>query len=75
MKVISFNEKQLMERITRENPEYIFMNGKTLTFISQSLGDPFIDMNDACGYSGRLHGVKVISESTIPFGEVIFGVE
>ena len=75
MKVISFNEKQLIDRIKRENPEYLFMNGNTLTFISQSLGDPFINMNDAYGYSGRFHGVKVISESTIPFGEVVFGVE
>ena len=51
MKVIKFDEKQLRERIRRDNPEYIFMNGNTLAFISQSLGDPFIDMNHAYGYS------------------------
>ena len=75
MKVIKFDEKQLRERIGQDNPEYIFMNGNTLAFISQSLGDSFINMNDAYGYSGRFQGVKVISTTAIPFGEVIFGVE
>ena len=75
MKVIKFDEKQLKERIRQDNPEYIFMNGNTLAFISQSLGDPFINMNDAYGYSERFQGTKVISVLAIPFGEVIFGVE
>jgi hypothetical protein len=74
MKVIKFDEKQLRELIKQDNPEYIFMNGNTLAFISQSLGDPFINM-DAYGYSGCFQGVKVISTTAIPFGEVIFGVE
>ena len=74
MKVIKFDEKQLRERIRQDNPEYIFMNGNTLAFISQSLGDPFINM-DAYGYSGCFQGAKVISTTAIPFGEVIFGVE
>ena len=74
MKVIKFDEKQLRERIKQYNPEYIFMNGNTLAFISQSLGDPFINM-DAYGYSGCFQGAKVISTTAIPFGEVIFGVE
>ena len=75
MKVIKFDEKQLRERIRQDNPEYIFMNGNTLAFISQSLGDPFINMNDAYGYSGCFQGTKVISTPAIPFGEVIFGVD
>ena len=75
MKVIKFDEKQLRARIKQENPEYIFMNGNTLAFINQSLGDPFINMNDAYGYSGCFQGAKVISTTAIPFGEVIFGVE
>lgn len=75
MKVLKFDEKQLRERIRQDNPEYIFMNGNTLAFINQSLGDPFINMKDAHGYSGRFQGVKVISTTAIPFGEVIFGVE
>ena len=75
MKVLKFDEKQLRERIRQDNPEYIFMNGNTLAFISQSLGDPFINMKDACGYSGCFQGAKVISTTAIPFGEVIFGVE
>ena len=74
MKVLKFDEKQLRERIRQDNPEYIFMNGKTLAFISQSLGDPFINM-DAYGYSGCFQGAKVISTTAIPFGEVIFGVD
>lgn len=75
MKVLKFDEKRLRERIKQDNPKYIFMNGNTLAFISQSLGDPFINMNDAYGYSGNFQGVKVISTATIPFGEVIFGVD
>lgn len=75
MKVIKFDEKQLRERIRQDNPEYIFMNGNTLAFISQSLGDPFVNMNDAYGYSGCFQGAKVISTPAIPFGEVIFGVD
>lgn len=75
MKVLKFDEKQLRERIRQDKPEYIFMNGNTLAFIGQSLGDPFINMNDAYGYSGRFQGVKVISTTAIPFGEVIFGVD
>lgn len=75
MKVIKFDEKQLRTRIKQDNPKYIFMSGSTLDFISQSLGDPFIKMSDAYGYSGRFQGVKVISTATIPFGEVIFGVD
>lgn len=75
MKVLKFDEKQLRERIKQDNPEYIFMSGNTLAFISQSLGDPFISMNDAYGYSGCFQGVKVISTTGIPFGEVIFGVD
>ena len=75
MKVIKFDEKQLRERIKQDNPEYIFMNGNTLAFISQSLGDPFINMNDAYGYSGCFQGVKVIATTAIPFGEVIFGID
>lgn len=74
MKVIKFDEKWLRERIKQDNPEYIFMNGNTLAFISQSLGDPFINM-DAYGYSGCFQGAKVISTTAIPFGEVIFGVD
>lgn len=75
MKVLKFDEKRLRERIKQDNPEYIFMNGNTLAFISQSLGDPFINMRDAYGYSGSFQGVKVISTTAIPFGEVIFGVD
>lgn len=75
MKVIHFNEKQLRERIKQDNPEYLFMNGNTLHFLSQSLGDPFVSMTDTYGYSGCFQGVKVFSVPTIPFGEVIFGVE
>jgi len=75
MKVLKFDEKRLRERIKQDNPKYIFMNGNTLAFISQSLGDPFINMNDAYGYSGSFQGVKVISTAAILFGEVIFGVD
>ena len=75
MKVIKFDEKNLRERIKQEKPEYLFMNGSTLTFISQSMKDPFVNFTDADGYSGRFYGVKIISTSTIPFGEVVFGVE
>ena len=75
MEVLKFDEKQLRERIKRDNPKYIFMNGNTLLFICQSLGEPFINIDDVHGYSGRFQGVKVISTTAIPFGEVIFGVE
>ena len=46
MEVIKFDEKRFRERIKQDNPKYIFMNGNTLIFISQSLGDSFIKMND-----------------------------
>lgn len=75
MKVLKFDEKQLRERIKQDNPKYIFMSGNTLAFISQSLGDPFVNMNDTYGHSGSFQGVKIISTTGIPFGEVIFGVD
>lgn len=75
MKVLRFDEKRLRERIKQDNPKYIVMNGNTLAFISQSLGDPFINRNDAYGYLGNFQGVKVISTTAIPFGEVIFGID
>ena len=75
MEVIKFDEKRFRERVKQDNPKYIFMNANTLFFISQSLGDPFINMNDMCGYAGNFQGIKIISTNAIPFGEVIFGEE
>lgn len=68
MRVMSFNEKLLRDRVEEINPKYIIMNPQTLNSFE-------VEWNGPYGFTASFPGVKVVVLSEIPFGEVIFGVE
>ena len=75
MRVMSFNEKLLRDRIKEIHPKYIIMNPQTLSSIEIKWNGPYVSLPEGFGFTASFPGVKVVALSEIPFGEVIFGVD
>lgn len=75
MRVISFNEKLLRDRIEEIRPKYIFMNLQTLSSFEIEWNGPYVNLPESFGFTASFPGVKFVALSEIPFGEIIFGVD
>lgn len=75
MRIMSFNEKLLRDRIEEIHPKYIIMNPQTLSSIRIEWNGPYVNLPEDFDFTTSFPGVKVVALSEIPFGEVIFGVD
>ena len=75
MRIMSFNEKLLRDRVEEIRPKYIIMNPQTLNLIEVEWNGPYVNLPEGFGFTASFPGTKVVALSEIPFGEVIFGVE
>ena len=75
MRVMSFNEKLLRDKVEEIHPKYIIMNPQTLSSFEIEWNGPYVNLPEGFGFTSSFPGVKIVALSEIPFGEVIFGVE
>ena len=75
MRVMSFNEKPLRDRVEEIHPKYIIMNPQTLNSFEIKWNGPYVNLPESFSFTASFPGVKFVALSEIPFGEVIFGVE
>ena len=75
MRVMSFNDKPLRNRVEEIHPKYIIMNPQTLNSFEIEWNGPYVNLPESFSFTASFPGVKFVALSEIPFGEVIFGVE
>jgi hypothetical protein len=75
MRVMSFNDKLLRNRVEEIHPKYIIMNPQTLNSFEIEWNGPYVNLPESFSFTASFPGVKFVALSEIPFGEVIFGVD